>query len=122
MTIGEKIKTLRKEQNMTQTDVAKQIGIATQTIFKYEKNIVTNIPLDNIEKLANLFNVSPGYLMGWNDETTGEKEKHTETDAPKENTIVYCRNGQTTEIELSQDKMNIVLKMIDALKDEDTDL
>jgi len=76
VTIGEKIKTLRKEKNMTQTDVAKQIGIATQTIFKYEKNIVTNIPLDNIEKLANLFNVSPAYLMGWGDEPATDYEKY----------------------------------------------
>lgn len=68
MTIGEKIKFLREKNNMTQTDVAKQIGIATQTIFKYEKNIVTNIPLDNIEKLAKIFDVTPSYIMGWEED------------------------------------------------------
>lgn len=68
MTIGEKIKTLRKQHNMTQGDVAAALGIATQTVFKYEKNIVTSIPLDNVEKLANLFEVSPSYLTGWQDD------------------------------------------------------
>lgn len=65
MTIGERIKYLRETNNLTQTDVARALEIATQTICKYEKNIVTNIPNENIEKLANLFNVTPEYLMGW---------------------------------------------------------
>ena len=39
MTIGERIKYLRKKNSMTQTDIAKKLNIATQTVFKYEKNI-----------------------------------------------------------------------------------
>lgn len=65
MTIGERIKLLREENDMTQSDVAEYLGIATQTVFKYEKNIVTNIPLDNVEKLSVLFNVTPSYITGW---------------------------------------------------------
>lgn len=67
MTIGERIRYLRKKNAMTQTDIAKKLNIATQTVFKYEKNIVTSIPMDNIEKLAELFDVTPAYLMGWED-------------------------------------------------------
>lgn len=67
MTIGERIRLLRDKKSMTQTDIAKILGIATQTVFKYEKNIVTNIPLDTIEALAKIFDVSPAYLMGWED-------------------------------------------------------
>lgn len=65
MTIGERIKYLRKKNAMTQTDIAKKLNIATQTVFKYEKNIVTSIPMENIEKLAELFDVTPAYIMGW---------------------------------------------------------
>jgi len=65
MTIGDRIRRLREQNNMTQSEVAKIVGIATQTIFKYEKNIVTNIPLDNIEKLSQALHVTPAYLMGW---------------------------------------------------------
>ena len=75
MTLGEKIKFLREQYNMTQTDVAKKIGVATQTVFKYEKNIVTNIPLDTIEKLASIFCVTPAYLMGWEDEQSATKKE-----------------------------------------------
>lgn len=72
MTIGEKIKQLREKNKMTQTDVAARIGTATQTVFKYEKGIVTNIPLDTVEKIAAVFGVSPAYLMGW--DTAAEPE------------------------------------------------
>ena len=65
MTIGQRIKQLREKANLTQEAVAKRIGVATQTIFKYEKEIVTNIPLENVEKLAEVFGVSPASLMGW---------------------------------------------------------
>ena len=67
MTIGERIKYLRKKNSMTQTDIAKKLNIATQTIFKYEKDIVNSIPMENIVKLSDIFGVTPAYLMGWED-------------------------------------------------------
>lgn len=67
MTIGEKIKYLREKNGLTQPDLAKKIHTTKQTIFKYE-NSITNIPSDKIEALAQALDVTPAYLMGW-DET-----------------------------------------------------
>ncbi|MBQ7718207.1 MAG: LexA family transcriptional regulator [Clostridia bacterium] len=67
MTIGERIKQEREKLGLTQSDVAKRVGCAIQTVFKYENGIVTNIPLDKISKIANALDVTPAYLMGWND-------------------------------------------------------
>lgn len=58
------IKELRLRNDMTQEELAKYLGTTKQTIYKYENNIVTNIPSDNIMKLAKLFNVSPLVIMG----------------------------------------------------------
>lgn len=66
MTIGEKIKYLREKQGISQVDFATKIGVSKQTLYKYENNIITNIPSDKIEKSAYLLNCSPAYLMGWN--------------------------------------------------------
>lgn len=96
MTIGEKIKYLREQAGLTQTDIAKKIGIATQTIFKYEKNIVTNIPLDNIEKLAEIFNVSPAYLMGW--------ESDREKDAPDLSSEAFALWGEIHDLTEAEKK------------------
>lgn len=52
---------------MTQEELAKYIDSTKQTIYKYENNIVTNIPSDKIEKIAEALGTTPFYLMGWND-------------------------------------------------------
>ena len=67
MTIGDRIKELRNEKGMTQEELAKCIDSTKQTIYKYENNIVTNIPSDKIEKIAEVLGTTPSYLMGWDD-------------------------------------------------------
>lgn len=66
---GKIIKGLRLKNDMTQEELAKYLGTTKQTIYKYENNIVTNIPSDNIMKLAKLFNVSPLVIMGISEAT-----------------------------------------------------
>lgn len=69
MTIGERIKSLRTEKGMTQTELAELLQTTKQNIFKYENGIVTNIPSDKIEKMAEIFGVEPAVLMGWEDDS-----------------------------------------------------
>lgn len=68
MTIGERIKSCREKASLTQDELAKRLSTTKQTIYKYENNIVTNIPSDKIEKMAELFMVTPAFLMGWEDD------------------------------------------------------
>ncbi|MBP5431597.1 helix-turn-helix domain-containing protein [Ruminococcus sp.] len=68
MSVGERIKTLREENNITQTELAEALKTTKQNIYKYENNIITNIPSDKIEAIASFFNVSPAYIMGWEDD------------------------------------------------------
>ena len=75
MTIGEKIKYLREKQGISQIDFATKIGVSKQTLYKYENNIITNIPSNKVEKSANLLNCSPAYLMGWNTNQTRESKQ-----------------------------------------------
>ncbi len=65
MTIGDRIKKVRTDLGISQTELAKRTKTSKQTIFKYESNIVTNIPSDKVEEIARTLNISPGYLMGW---------------------------------------------------------
>lgn len=65
MTIGERIKEVRVKLSMSQVAFADKIGVSKQTLYKYENNIITNIPSDKIEAVAVLGKVSPAYLMGW---------------------------------------------------------
>lgn len=68
MTVGTVLRTLRENNKMTLEEVSKKLGIAKQTLYKYEIGIITNIPLLKIEELAKIYNVSPSYITGWEDE------------------------------------------------------
>ena len=88
MTIGERIKKLRTEKlHMSQIDFADAVGISKQLLYKYEHNIITNIPSDKIEIIADLCRVSPSYIVGWEESDVSDK------DATK-----YYLNPETAEI------------------------
>jgi transcriptional regulator with XRE-family HTH domain len=63
MTMGQRIRDLRKEHKMTQDELGKHLGVGRSAILKYEKGEVENLPRSSIEKMALLFGVSPSYLM-----------------------------------------------------------
>lgn len=74
MTIGERIKRLRTKKEITQTELAAIIGTTKQNIYKYENGIITNIPSDKIEAISRYFQVSPAFIMGWEDKKTDIKD------------------------------------------------
>lgn len=55
--IGEKIKTLRKEKKLTQKELANKIDIAPSTITKYENNQLEP-NLEILKKICIIFNIS----------------------------------------------------------------
>ncbi len=69
MTIGERIKAAREAKGATLEEVANAAHTIKQTIYKYEKGVVTNIPSDKIEAIASFLGVTESYLMGWEVQT-----------------------------------------------------
>lgn len=70
MTKGERIKQRREQLGISQTELAECIGTSKQNLYKYENDIITNIPSDRVEALAKKLNTSPAYIMGWNEDTS----------------------------------------------------
>lgn len=63
--IADRIKTLREQQNKTQSDLAKQLGITRSSVNAWEMGI--SVPSTQyLVELANIFNVSTDYLLGVN--------------------------------------------------------
>ena len=67
--LGDKLKLLRRERGMTLLELAEAIGTSKQTIHRYENGIITNIPPEKIEAIANALGTTPSELMGWSDES-----------------------------------------------------
>lgn len=65
MTTGDRIRYLRNKEKLSQVELAKRIGASKQTLYKYENGIITNIPSDKIELLAEVLHATPAFIMGW---------------------------------------------------------
>lgn len=78
-TPGTRIKELRTLADMSQEELGRRVGVQRAAINKYEKGTVTNIPIHTIEKIANVFNVSPTYLLGWNTKCENELSMEVRT-------------------------------------------
>lgn len=67
MTKGEKIKAARESKGMTQEELGAACGSSKQSIYKYERGIITNIPSDKLEAIAAALDLDPAYIMGWDE-------------------------------------------------------
>lgn len=70
----ERIRALREDKDLTQTDVATLLKIGQKTYSDYELG-KTRIPLDSMLVLAKYYNVSMDYLSGASDIKTAYPRK-----------------------------------------------
>ena len=63
MSIGKRMKEKRLERGYTLVELAEKINVVHSTIIRYENGSITKFSIDQIEKLAQILDVSPGWLM-----------------------------------------------------------
>lgn len=63
MTIGDKIRTLRKSANLNQTELGERLGVKTNAVSKWECGRVEDIPMSKVKMMASIFNVPVSYLI-----------------------------------------------------------
>ena len=63
MTTGEKIRQLRRQAGMTQTELGEVLGVKKNAVSKWECGRVTDIPAGKIKAMGELFRVPPSYLI-----------------------------------------------------------
>ena len=66
MNYAERIRALREDGDMTQTQVAQLLKVGQKTYSDYELG-KTRIPVDSLIILARLYNVSMDYICGVSD-------------------------------------------------------
>ena len=74
MKLGEKIAQLRKDKNMTQSELAEKMCITDKAVSKWERNL-SSPDIRTIKKLAEVFDVSIEELMGEVAETAENENK-----------------------------------------------
>lgn len=55
---------LRKENGMSMEEFGKKVGVAKSTVFRWESGDIDTMKNDQIKKIAEVFHVSPLWLIG----------------------------------------------------------
>lgn len=87
MTVGDRIRKLRKEKGISVDKLAELIGKDRATVYRYESQDIEKMPTSVLEPLAKALGTTPAYLMGWNE--TENKSNDNLNPLPKEN--IYMR-------------------------------
>ena len=61
----EKIKLRRLELGLSYQELSDLTGINKSTLQRYETGFIKKVPINQVKIIAKALNVSPGYLMGW---------------------------------------------------------
>ena len=118
MSIGQRIKTMRKQQGLSIDDLAYRLGKNRTTVYRYENGDIENLPLGILDSLANALDTTPACLMGWEnsngwcyrDDDSGLKIKHVKT---------WCDEvGHTVLTEEESNKLIEYAKFLISLRDK----
>ena len=69
---GKIIKYLRLKKSMTLEELGNKVGVGKSTVRKWENGMIVNMRKDKILKIAKALDVTPTYLMGWEDTPLSE--------------------------------------------------
>lgn len=100
MEIGERIRWLRKQRNMTIETLARKVGVTRQTISRYETGAIEDIPKSKLESVAAALNVSCDYLRGWTIDSQCDSAEY-DIQQQKEALKLVKNDEERSEIELS---------------------
>lgn len=83
MSLGLRIKEMRKENKITQRDLALKLGIDHTTVSKWEADVYEP-DATTLKKLADIFNVTTDFLLGRTDIPRYSSSEYGEDIDPKE--------------------------------------
>lgn len=80
MTLGERIKELRKKHQLTQVELAQKLDVTKGTVSTWETNSRTP-NFDTLEQMCDLFQVGMDYLLGRSDDASPRVVTEEDTEA-----------------------------------------
>lgn len=71
--VGLKIFNARKNLKMSRADLGKKVNLHESTIKRYEDGHIKSLDIEKLKEFANALDISPAYLMGWEDDKKESK-------------------------------------------------
>jgi transcriptional regulator with XRE-family HTH domain len=91
--LSKKLTLLRQQNKLSQSEVARRIGISSSAVSAYEADQISP-SLETLVKLANLFHVSTDYLLG--------------VDYPRDKAVLDTSGLNKQQLTVLQDLINIM--------------
>lgn len=97
MQFGAILKEKRISNNMTLEELGKKVGVSKQTVQRYESGVISNIPSDKIELMANALDTTPAYLMGWEENADDISDIYNKLESSRQEIVLNCAREQLEE-------------------------
>jgi len=88
--LGNRIREQRQRWGYTLEEVSDHVGVSKGTLSKLENGLLKRPPRPLIDKLANLFDCDPVYLLGYDD----SPEVHLTYSAPGKEEVTLLAQGK----------------------------
>lgn len=111
----ERLKSCRKEHNLLMIDVGKYLGVGKSSVSRWESGETGGIKLDQLKKLASLYNVDAAWLYGYDVPKEPESQEHKDI---KNRIFALIENASDEDLKKIEQVINLFLAKIGESKDE----
>jgi transcriptional regulator with XRE-family HTH domain len=105
MTLLERTKTIAKQRGLSLTDTALKAGLAEKSIYSWDRS---NPKSENLQKVADVLNVSTDYLLGRSNDPTPKNTNQTDLKTALENNNILSFDGKP----ISEKYKRIILELL----------
>lgn len=107
--MGQRIRDRRIALELTLDELGKRVGVGASTVRKWETGYIKDMRSDKIQKVADARDVTPAYLMGWDEsQNVSVEQVHTNNGLiGQANAPVYI-NGENTPVQLSKEETELL--------------
>ena len=115
-TFAERLRELRKKNNVTQSQLAEKLGVASVTVSIWERG-VRRPEFETLDNICEFFNVSLGYLLGNDDIVGGSPRSNILADVGQVMVAAYYENMEhvlNNFMQLSDSSKRIIVGAIAA--------
>lgn len=96
--MGKRIREMREKNNLTMEELAQRLDVQKSAVSKWEHGRVQNIKRSTIEKMAEIFDCDPAWLMGFNlDDASQPIDNADDVSAAMVNLIELLNSMNETE-------------------------
>uniref|UniRef100_A0AAU8AZS3 HTH XrE protein n=1 Tax=Dulem virus 37 TaxID=3145755 RepID=A0AAU8AZS3_9CAUD len=107
--MGQRIKARRIELELTLDELGKKVGVGASTVRKWETGYIKDMRSDKIQKVADALDVSPAYLMGWDEsQNVSIEQVHTNNGLIGQANAPVTINNDGAPIQLSKEEAELL--------------